>query len=550
MRAREFLPLLVEGVGLARRKPGEVFKNQQGETLVFQGLEFFPNVGKYPTPADMDTAKTQATNGKNITWVNAPGNNLLAFGLASFKDNKNADVVLGKYFKDIKANRNDNDFPHSAIPGGYKYNTKEGIKENAGYKPSEVLTNFDGQTPQSIVDQIVSKFGQGSDEAVAAQTFLAASNFPVKVPKGAMNFEAFKIYFCEMLQPIALVKGMKLSGNAQDAVNMFFGPGASLTNCSIKFNDNQGGALSDSVLVTPDGKELKISTKDAVGGGAKASAQNFLRIIDELEQTDKGRLIIKKHQNVMQIINAFKGNEKKNKPGEFDGKTHFSAPLDIAVQTKLITPEEKEQVMNLKNMNLDLGDTPIGKNIISAKLEEWYNNYLKNWKKPVVPIHTMMLIIAFKVTKHVNENTNFSASASDILNNSALIQVYNDVIPSDKDFLIRGMHAVYPSQAVTGVKLTTEKAYWTTGAQGNMTFHILYNGESGGVSSSDAPAPETSALAQKSVPAPQATPAQQPVTPLPVQQEPAPVPASIQNQTKQIGAKIPMGQEPITPQGV
>jgi len=32
--------------------------------------------------------------------------------------------------------------------------------------------------------------------------------------------------------------------------------------------------------------------------------------------------------------------------------------------------------------------------------------------------------------------------------------------------------------------------------------------------------------------------------------EPAPVPASIQNQTKQIGAKIPMGQEPITPQGV
>ena len=201
-------------------------------------------------------------------------------------------------------------------------------------------------------------------------------------------------------------------------------------------------------------------------------------------------------------------------------------------------------------MNLDLGDTPIGKNIISAKLEEWYNNYLKNWKKPVVPIHTMMLIIAFKVTKHVNENTNFSASASDILNNSALIQVYNDVIPSDKDFLIRGMHAVYPSQAVTGVKLTTEKAYWTTGAQGNMTFHILYNGESGGVGSSDAPAPETSAPAQKSVPAPQATPAQQPVTPLPVQQEPAPVPASIQNQTKQIGAKIPMGQEPITPQGV
>ena len=37
------------------------------------------------------------------------------------------------------------------------------------------------------------------------------------------------------------------------------------------------------------------------------------------------------------------------------------------------------------------------------------------------------------------------------------------------------------------------------------------------------------------------------ITPAPVA---APVPASIQNQTKQIGAKIPMGQEPITPQDV
>lgn len=128
-------------------------------------------------------------------------------------------------------------------------------------------------------------------------------------------------------------------------------------------------------------------------------------------------------------------------------------------------------------MKMDLGDTPVGKNILSPKLEGWYTDYLKNWKKPVVPIHTMMLIIAFKVTKWVNEKTEFSAGASDILNNSALIQVYNDVVPSDKDFIIRGMNAVYPSNAVTGVKLTTEKAYWTTGAQGNMTFQILYNGE-------------------------------------------------------------------------
>ena len=46
----------------------------------------------------------------------------------------------------------------------------------------------------------------------------------------------------------------------------------------------------------------------------------------------------------------------------------------------------------------------------------------------------------------------------------------------------------------------------------------------------------------KDIPAPA-----QPVQPV---QQPAPVPAGIQNQTKQIGSKIPMGQEPPPPEGV
>lgn len=539
MRAKEFT-IISEGVGLARRKPGETFENPQGDKLYFQDLTFFPEVGKYNSPEEREEAIKTATSGKNVQWTNVSNAATLAFGIATFSTEDGTEYYLGRHFKDVKANRNDNDFPHSAIPGGFKYSSAAGGKENAGYKPNQVLTKFKDNTPEEIAGQITAKFGPGSDEANAIDIFMQASNFPVRVPKGSMNFEGFKIYFCEMLQPIALIKGFTISGNAQDAVDIFFGQGATLQDCKINFNDSAGGALSDSVLVNPEGKELKISTKDAIGGGAKASAQNFFKIIDELEAAGKTELL-NKHQDVMDILKAFRGNQMKD-PGpdgrpRFDGKTHYSAPIDIGKSAKLIDENEAQQILSLKGMGL--GENPIGQNLLSSKLEGWYTDYLKNWKKPVIPIHTMMLILASKVAKHVNENTNFSSSASDILNNSALIQVYNDVVPSDKDFIIRGMRAVYPSNAVTGVRLTTEKAYWTTGAQGNMTFEILYNNESSGGGGSGSAASEPTSPAPKSADIPVSIPAKL-VAPAPT----TTTTKGVQNLQKTMATKHKMGQEP------
>jgi hypothetical protein len=455
--------ILLEGVGLTNRKPGDVFENANGDTIIFQDIAYYPDVGKFQSQEEMIAAVDAM--GLNIKWVNKPVAASMAFIIATFSTNDGSKYYLGKYFKDIKASRRDNDFAHSNIPGGFKYVSGRGASENSGYKPSEVLTEFNNLTIDQVAQQIIKKFGEGSDEAVAVKIFMASKDFPVTIPAGRMNFNAFKVYMCEMLQPLAFIKGMTLKGNAQHCVDLYFGKGKNFADCTASFNSTTGGLLADSILKNSDGKVINISTKD-VSGGAKTSAQNIQIELEKIRETPGGEKLLQKYQNVLKIISAFGKN------------SHYSAPLTIAVDNDLITKEESMQVMRLKDGNYGLGYDPVGKGLLSKRLEKWYTDYMASWHKPVVPIHTIMLIIATKVCNYVNLQTNFSAAAAEILNQGALIQVNTDIRQSGDNFIFNGLNCHYPGSTVTGVVLTTEKAYWTIGAQGNMTFKLIRNGSS------------------------------------------------------------------------
>ena len=85
-----------------------------------------------------------------------------------------------------------------------------------------------------VLDQAIAKFGQGSAEANALEAFING-DIPVEVIKGNMNPTAFRDYFAEVLQPIALVMGKKVKGNAAEAASIFFGPGSDYSDC--RFDD-------------------------------------------------------------------------------------------------------------------------------------------------------------------------------------------------------------------------------------------------------------------------------------------------------------------------
>ncbi len=454
---------LIEGVGLSNRKPGEKFKNHVDDIVTFHGLEFYPQSGAYPADQLQDAvaqvAQQMGIGIEQIHWTNSAPANGAGFGVARFTGEDGNSYYLGRYFKNISPNRTQNSFPHDAIPGGFKYQSKAGQKENSGLKPSEWLTQFQNNTPQSILEQCVAKFGADSAEAVALDAFING-DVPLEVIKGNMNPNAFRDYFAEVLQPIALVLGKNVTGNAAEAASIFFGPGADYSDCTISFNSNTIGGLYDSLLVNPDGKQIKLSSKGK--DGASASVTNLQKSVQELSAVPAGKKLLANYAKEIDILNTIEKNG------------HFGAPLKLAVEYNIITPEEAQQVLGLKQYGPN--DQIIGSGILSKRLEEMYQGRKAKDASRVIPIEHLTAVIAYKVADYVNKNTNFGNAASEILNNAALVQMYTDTKDNADTITITKLTAVYPSQTVTGVLLDASKVYFSTGGKGNYTFTILKNG--------------------------------------------------------------------------
>ena len=454
--------VLTESVGLANRKPGTLFANPQGDQLIFQGLEFYPEGGgNYATPEEFQEALTQVCqqlgiDATKIKWTNNPQKG--GFGIAQFDDANGQRYYLGRYFQKISPIRAENKFPNE-LPGGFKLQTNVAKKEAAGYKPTDVLTgNLNNLTVEGVLQGIQSHFGADSDEARAAEIFMSTNTYPINIPLGGMNFTAFTNYFCEMLQPVALVQSKKTTGEAQQAAKQFLTKGG-YTTCTITFGGSKIGGLTDSTLINPAGQSMGLSSK--AEGGAKASAGNLKDKIKEMAEDPEGQKVLKKYTKEIELINTVT-----------EGSTPGS--LNTAVLAKIITPEERDEIMSIRK--LPPGSEVIGKGLLSAGLEKKYAGRKARDPSAVIPFFHIRAVIANEVADWVNKNTNFGKAASEILNWGAFIQVETYADLKGDTIVMKPFHVIYPSVAVTNVELSADKTFYSTGSKGNFTFKILYNG--------------------------------------------------------------------------
>jgi hypothetical protein len=83
-----------------------------------------------------------------------------------------------------------------------------------------------------------------------------------------------------------------------------------------------------------------------------------------------------------------------------------------------------------------------------------------------------MAAVAHKAAEQVNEKTNFSKAAADILNNGALVQVYTKAKEGKTSWVLQAFETFYPGDATEGVYLSASKNYSSTDIKGNFTFKI------------------------------------------------------------------------------
>jgi hypothetical protein len=463
--------LLTESVGLANRKPGTEFANPQGDRLVFQGVKFYPEGGgAYETPEEFQQALQQlsqqlGTTPGLIQWVDRKGESAAAparqkggFGLAQFDNDAGQRFYLGRHFQKISPIPTENEFANK-LPGGYRLQTDVAKKEAAGYKPTDVLgSNLNNLSPADVLAGIQAKFGVDSDESNATEVFMKSTSYPMRLPLGNMNFSAFTNYFCEMLQPMALVMGKTTTGEAKKAEKDWLSQGG-YTTCKISFGGSKIGGLTDSTLINSAGQAMGLSSK--AEKGAKASAKNLTDKIEEMRADPNGQKILNKYSKDIKLIQMV---------------TSGSTPgvLDTAVLAKIITPEEAEQVMSIRK--LPPGSEIIGQKLLSKNLEKKYAGRQARDPSAVIPFYHIRAVLANEVASWVNNNSNFGQVASQILNWGAFIQMETYATQSGNEIVLKPFEVIYPSAAVTNVELSAGKTFYSTGSKGNFTFIILYNG--------------------------------------------------------------------------
>jgi hypothetical protein len=463
-----------EARGIGARTPGESFINiSTNEVWTLDTIEFYPESGKEITSDELGKVYTKVANRLlkekiSVDSVKPAVNiNTKAFGVVVLVNPKNQEKIAFIHtFKEVKPSPENYTWNNQTGLDGFRLGSKAAEKGTIKIQASDILTNLDNLTSKDIAKQISTYFGADHSLSHIAQYVAGNNSLPYTfIAPTDIPFAAFRDYFCEILQPMALINGTGQWDWASESTELNDG---NFTSYSINFNGSKTGGLSDSILINKRNEsphEVKLSSKGAAG--APAASSNLLKAAKELSIANPK--MAADHKDIIDLL------QRMVDAGQWE------APLILGIEYKIISEDEANLIRDTRKLP-PVSKTKIEKYLTPnlAKLANATMSASSNKKADIILFPLLICTIAKKVGTVINEDPHrkFSKAACDILNYSFLMQMYTTVRDNGRTWILEKFKVKYPSTETTNVWFDAGKTYWATGCNGNFTFIIEKNGKS------------------------------------------------------------------------
>jgi hypothetical protein len=459
MRAKEFLS---ESRGVTARDPGQTYVSDTNpaDVLTIQSINIItpPGLMQFETPeamlAAVDAAIPQGgekINDNNPAMGEGPSASRAAI-IATVTTANNTPQYWVRYIRAV---------PPQGVHTmwqtlrGYKFS--QGSKEESiPIKPTDIIKDESSRTPQALAKAVNTGIAQqvnGTPYQNLAPIMnqavnLALSGTVAPIKGGAEYARVVGKYGGEYLGPIAVVAGGVTKGDITKMLAAF--KIKSLAGTTIRFPQDAGEELIDSIFTLPNGSELNVSTKIHKGGGAASSLSGVAKQLNDN--------IRKKYPVGSMII------DNLGTMSAVDG------PLFVAQALGILDEQDVNDILAISKAERNIRSITNPKVLKMVQAQGYQKDAEKNPAYRVL-WHALTAVVN-QVISRVNVMPEFHNAMMAALNNNNYLQLVTDVRNSGKTDITIDYYGKFPA-VFQGRPEIRNKAYFVTGQKGRLGFKLV-----------------------------------------------------------------------------
>lgn len=452
MRADE---ILYEARGVTARAPGETYVSDIDPSDVLTMVD----VGVLPTDAaafeslqELEAAiKQTVPAGAEIVYDNAKNSGMRAAIIAQVTDSQGQPQYWVRYIKEV---------PPQGVHTlwktlrGYKF-SKGAKEESIPIKPADLITDENyrntDQLAQAVISGVAGQVRGTEHESLAGimeqavQQARAGTANPIA--NGMEYVNVLAKYGGEYLGPLALIDATgSVGGNTQDLLRVF--QLNSFAGSQIMFPQDKAMELIDSIIRTPNGQEIQISSKISKGGGAASSLSGIYKQLpdDARKRFPRGSEVIR----LLATENAATG------------------PLLVAKMYGIINDTDIEALKNLDrgSQNPDDVRSPKIRTLLNAQGTAPGTLDRGDYR---VFFHALTAVVT-EMMKVVNADDEFKGAMMATLNNNKYVQLITRGGKRGNDVVL-DYYTKFPA-VFEGSPVLYNKSYFATGQKGRIGFKL------------------------------------------------------------------------------